>query len=64
VDFDLDDLSSTGGGEEEPIGRGRGKRKKPPQVNVRWSLTHYLALAVGLFALVCIVWAVLSELAF
>lgn len=39
-----------------------GKREKPPEVKVRWSWPHYLALAVGGFALVCVVWAVLAAL--
>ncbi len=59
MDFpDLDDLTSSGGGGG---GRRRGKREKPPKVKVRWSPVHYLGLAVALFALVCILYAVLSE---
>jgi hypothetical protein len=61
VDFpDLDDALNSGAGDGGSGGR-RGKGKKPPKVKVRWSPVHYLGLAVALFALVCILYAVLSE---
>lgn len=62
MDFpDLDDVlnsSMTG------TGGGGGRRGKTPKVKVPWSLGHYLAAAVAAFALVCIVYAVVSEFAF
>jgi hypothetical protein len=57
---DLDDVVSSGG-DAGSTGRRGGKREKPPKVKVRWSPVHYLGLAVALFALVCILYAVLSE---
>ena len=40
----------------------RGKAEKPPEVKVPWCVIHYVALAVGLFAAVCVVYALLSTL--
>ena len=40
----------------------RGKAEEPPRVKVTWGVSHYVALAVGLFAAVCVVYAALSTL--
>ncbi|MEV6243157.1 hypothetical protein [Lentzea sp. NPDC051838] len=60
MDFDLDDEGTSFGDEDGISGRSRrGKQSK-----ARWSTAHYLGLAVFVFALVCIVYAVVAELAF
>lgn len=56
MDFDFDDMPSTpGSGQAGPFG---GKRQKPPKVKVPWSTAHFLALGIGVFAAVCIGYAV------
>lgn len=57
MDFDPDDMGNAGW-DEDAFSPGR---RRPP-AKARWSWSQYLALTVAGFALVCVVWAVLSEL--
>ncbi|MDX8142651.1 hypothetical protein SK854_11030 [Lentzea sp. BCCO 10_0061] len=60
--MDLDDVLAANVPSSGSAGPKGGKREKPPKVKVPWTWAHYAALAVGAFALVCIAYAVLSEL--